>query len=251
MIINRGGTCFNYTYKWGKDGFKLQNYILSNKRNANFIFILWLSLKVSKMRVGVECTLQFHDVKCEERAVWVLRRCHSPCTRDKQISHGTPDAYSQHVYAQQQTTAAWDVFTDSLAIKEDPCTVAAGPIFDTDTMPKLTPAECERAVGLLTAGEDPRAVAVAFNVHLATIYRLQQRFMATGVTDDRPWTEDLGWRHRGKTAITWGTGSRQPTRLAGTPWGITRDLSAARQCGDGWWSGTGEPASSSRTGPYS
>ena len=38
---------------------------------------------------------------------------------------------------------------------------------------------------LLTAGEDPRAVAVTFNVHLATIYRLQQRFTATGVTDDR------------------------------------------------------------------
>ena len=94
----------------------------------------------------------------------------------------------QHVHAQQQTTDAWDVFTDSLAIKEDPCTVAAGPIFDTDTMPRLTPAERERAVGLLTAGEDPRAVAVAFNVHLATIYRLQQRFTATGVTDDRPRT---------------------------------------------------------------
>ena len=161
---------------------------MSNKRNATFIFTLWLSLKVSKMRVGVDFALQFRAVKCEEPAVWVLRRCRSPCARDKQISHGTPDAYSQHVHAQQQTTDVWDVFTDSLAIKEDPCTVAAGPIFDTDTMPRLTPAECERAVGLLTAKEDPRAVAVAFNVHLATIYRLQQCFTATRVTDDRPWT---------------------------------------------------------------
>ena len=86
------------------------------------------------------------------------------------------------MHAQQQTTDALDVFTDSLAIKEDPCTVAAGSIFDKDTMPRLTPAERERAVGLLTAGE------VSFNVYLETIYRLQQRFTATGVTDDRPRT---------------------------------------------------------------
>ena len=153
------------------------------------------------------------------------------------------------MHAQQQTTDALDVFTDSLAIKEDPCTVAAGPIVDTDTMPRLTPAERERAVGLLTVGEHPRAVAVAFNVHLATIYRLQQRFTATGVTVDRPRTgrprvttqrqDGHIFRHhvrdRFQTANETGRNTlgnhQRPisghTRLAGTPWGITRDLSAA------------------------
>ena len=116
-------------------------------------------------------------------------------------------------------------------------------------MPRLTPAERERAVGLLTAGEEPRAVAVALNVHLATIYRLQQRFTATGVTDDRPRTgrprvttqrQDRHiFRHhvrdRFQTANETGRNTlgnhQRPisghTRLAGTPWGITRDLSAA------------------------
>ena len=53
-------------------------------------------------------------------------------------------------------------------------------------MPRLTAAQRERAIGRLTAGEDPQTVAAAFNVHFTTVYRLQQRFAARGVTDDRP-----------------------------------------------------------------
>ncbi|KAK7093744.1 hypothetical protein V1264_007439 [Littorina saxatilis] len=51
-------------------------------------------------------------------------------------------------------------------------------------MPRLTPEQRERAVGRLSAGDDPEAVAVAFNVHLSTVYRLQQRFVNTGSTAD-------------------------------------------------------------------
>ncbi|KAK7103623.1 hypothetical protein V1264_018489 [Littorina saxatilis] len=51
-------------------------------------------------------------------------------------------------------------------------------------MPRLTPEQRERAMGRLLAGDDPEAVAVAFNVHLSTVYRLQQRFVNTGSTAD-------------------------------------------------------------------
>ncbi|KAK7106741.1 hypothetical protein V1264_017962 [Littorina saxatilis] len=51
-------------------------------------------------------------------------------------------------------------------------------------MPRSTPEQRERAVGRLSAGDDPEAVAVAFNVHLSTVYRLQQRFVNTGSTAD-------------------------------------------------------------------
>ncbi|KAK7099853.1 hypothetical protein V1264_022900 [Littorina saxatilis] len=51
-------------------------------------------------------------------------------------------------------------------------------------MPRLTPEQRERAVGRLSAGDDPEAVAVAFNVHLSTVYRLQQRFVNIGSTAD-------------------------------------------------------------------
>ena len=139
------------------------------------------------------------------------------------------------------------MFTDSLAIKEDPCTVSAGPIVDTDTMPRLTPAERERAVGLLTAGEYPRAVAVAFNVHLATIYRLQQRFTASGVTDDRPRTGDdtearppyLPPSRKGPVPDSQRDWQEHPRE---SPETYQRPDGAAT---------VGEPASSSSTGPYS
>lgn len=52
-------------------------------------------------------------------------------------------------------------------------------------MPRLTPAQRERAVGRLQAGDTPEAVAMTFNCHIATVYRLQHRFLATGTTADR------------------------------------------------------------------
>ncbi|KAK7114313.1 hypothetical protein V1264_000391 [Littorina saxatilis] len=51
-------------------------------------------------------------------------------------------------------------------------------------MPRLTPEQRERAVGRLSAGDDPEPVAVAFSVHLSTVYRLQQRVVNTGSTAD-------------------------------------------------------------------
>ncbi|KAK7098392.1 hypothetical protein V1264_002702 [Littorina saxatilis] len=51
-------------------------------------------------------------------------------------------------------------------------------------MPRLTPEQCERAVGRLSAGDDPEAVAAAFTAHLPTVYRLQQRFVNAGSTAD-------------------------------------------------------------------
>lgn len=53
-------------------------------------------------------------------------------------------------------------------------------------MPRLTPEQRARAVGRLEAGDDAQVVAVAFNCHVSTIYRLQQRFQTTGSTADAP-----------------------------------------------------------------
>ena len=56
----------------------------------------------------------------------------------------------------------------------------------TAAMPRLSPAERERVIGRLQAGDRPGVVANAFRVHLSTVYRLQARFQATGSTRDRP-----------------------------------------------------------------
>ena len=53
-------------------------------------------------------------------------------------------------------------------------------------MPRLSLKDINRAVSHLEAGVSPRRVAATFNVHVATVYRLHERFLATGTTADRP-----------------------------------------------------------------
>lgn len=52
-------------------------------------------------------------------------------------------------------------------------------------MPRLSTEDRIRLRGHLEAGVSPRRVAAAFNVHLSTVYRLQERLQATGSTADR------------------------------------------------------------------
>lgn len=53
-------------------------------------------------------------------------------------------------------------------------------------MPRLTRNQRHQALGRLQAGQTARQVANAFQVHVRTIYRLQQRYQTTNTTDDRP-----------------------------------------------------------------
>ena len=53
-------------------------------------------------------------------------------------------------------------------------------------MARLTPAQRERAIGMLAGGISPANVARTFNVHVSTITRLRERFRITGRTDDAP-----------------------------------------------------------------
>ena len=54
------------------------------------------------------------------------------------------------------------------------------------TMPRLSNAERERAIGMLQANFSVRNVAIRLNCHHSTIVRLRQRIRATGRTADRP-----------------------------------------------------------------
>ncbi len=53
-------------------------------------------------------------------------------------------------------------------------------------MPQMLQVLRERAIGMLTAGMSPRAVACELNVHFSTISRLQRRFREFGSTSNRP-----------------------------------------------------------------
>ena len=53
-------------------------------------------------------------------------------------------------------------------------------------MPRLNAQNVERALGQLQAGNRPEEVAIAFGVHISTIYRLYERFEQTQSTQDRP-----------------------------------------------------------------
>ena len=53
-------------------------------------------------------------------------------------------------------------------------------------MPRLPPQDREHAAGRLAAGQLPREVAWAFDVHISTIYRLQSRLQTIGSNVDRP-----------------------------------------------------------------
>ncbi len=53
-------------------------------------------------------------------------------------------------------------------------------------MPQMSQVLRERAIGMLTAGMSPRAVACELNVHFSTISRLQRRFREFGNTSNRP-----------------------------------------------------------------
>ena len=54
------------------------------------------------------------------------------------------------------------------------------------SMPRLTSQQREQAIGRLQAGESISNVANVFNVHITTIYRLQDRFVTTNSTADLP-----------------------------------------------------------------
>lgn len=56
------------------------------------------------------------------------------------------------------------------------------------TMPRLSQAERDRAIGMVQAGRSSRAVARVFGVHCCTITRLVERYNTTGLSNDRPRT---------------------------------------------------------------
>ena len=103
-----------------------------------------------------------------------------------QISPKAQNAHERHAQDVQLESNACVELCGSFAIKGSHYTLAVTNVLDTATMPRLAAAQRERAIGRLTAGDDPQTVAAAFNVHFTTVYRLQQRFAARGVTDDRP-----------------------------------------------------------------
>ncbi len=53
-------------------------------------------------------------------------------------------------------------------------------------MPRLRAQERERAIGMLTAGMSAREVARRLHCCHSSVVRLQQRYLATGTTSDRP-----------------------------------------------------------------
>ncbi len=53
-------------------------------------------------------------------------------------------------------------------------------------MPHMSQVLRDHAIGMLTAGMSPRAVAHELNVHFSTISRLQRRFGEFGSTSNRP-----------------------------------------------------------------
>ena len=53
-------------------------------------------------------------------------------------------------------------------------------------MPRLSQPERDRAIGMLQAGRNRRAVARLFGVHHSTVVRLEQRYNTTGTSADRP-----------------------------------------------------------------
>lgn len=71
-------------------------------------------------------------------------------------------------------------------------------------MPRLTQIQRNQAIGRLEAGESALDVARQFNVHISTIYRLQERYNATQTTDDRP--------RSGRPRVTTPRQDRQITR---------------------------------------
>ena len=132
------------------------------------------------------CLLEACVGKCKACAAWVLLCCYLAWARGMQISPKPQNAHERHVQDVQLESNARVELCGSFAIKGSHCTLAVTNVLDTATMPRLTAAQRERAIGCLTAGDDPQTVAAAFNVHFTTVYRLQQRFAARGVTDDRP-----------------------------------------------------------------
>ena len=112
----------------------------------------------------------------EACAAWVLLCCYLAWARGMQISPKAQNAHERHVQDVQFESNARVELCGSIAIKGSHCTLAVTNVLYTATMPRLTAAHRERAIGRLTAGDDPQTVAAAFNVHFTTVYRLQQRF---------------------------------------------------------------------------
>ena len=123
--------------------------------------------------------------KCKACAAWVLLCCYLAWALGMQISPKAQNTHERHVQDVQLESNA-RVLCGSFAIKGSHSTLAVTNVLDTATMPRLTAAQREWAIGRLTAGDDPKTVAEAFNIYFTTVYRLQQRFVARGVTDDRP-----------------------------------------------------------------
>ena len=78
------------------------------------------------------------------------------------------------------------------------------PVIRRFRMPRLTQIQRNQAIGRLEAGESALHVARQFNVHISTIYRLQERYNTTQTTDDRP--------RSGRPRVTTPRQDRQITR---------------------------------------
>ena len=103
-----------------------------------------------------------------------------------QIYTKAQNAHERHAQDVQLESNARVELCGSFAIKGSHCMLAVTNVLDTATMSRQTVAQRERAIGRLTVGDDLQTVASTFNVHFTPVYRLQQRFAARGVTDDRP-----------------------------------------------------------------
>ena len=68
--------------------------------------------------------------------------------------------------------------------------------------PGMTFEQCERAIGMLTAGMPARDVAWHFQRHKSTISRLQNRFQQTGNVTDLPRPGDCVKPRREKTVFS-------------------------------------------------
>ena len=130
------------------------------------------------------CLLEACVEKCKACAAWVLLCCYLAWARGMQISPKAQNAHERHVQDVQLKSNARVELCGSFEIKGIHRTLTN--VLDTATMPRLTAAQREWAIGRLTAGDNPQTVAAAFNIYFTTVYRLQQRFVARGVTDDRP-----------------------------------------------------------------
>ena len=100
------------------------------------------------------------------------------------------------------------------------------------TQPPLAPAVQQRSVGRLAAENDSEAVAAAFNVHLSTVYRPQQRLTAISAAEDHV------WQHIDRILVSSAIIGRfvpDANETGKNTIGTTRCPSVVRWCVDDWY----------------